>query len=47
MICVTIFFWHRAGRVILELILPIKGPEACHALTGAFFHLGKMRSSSR
>jgi hypothetical protein len=23
MICVTIFFWHRAGRVILELILPL------------------------
>jgi len=34
----------EAGRVILELILPFKSPEARHALPGALLYLSKMRA---
>ena len=42
--CVTDFFFlPRGGIVILELIHPLY-TKARHALTGAVFHMSKMRT---
>ena len=45
LISVKVFFFFAPGREWSSLsYFPFLHPEACHALTGAVFHLSKMRA---